>query len=58
VVVWAVMADERTGPRRVPIASDGDDQPLTHPTRQATVLLVAVTLLIVALAIVSSYDVL
>lgn len=59
VVVWAVMTDQPGGrDQRPPIASDADDQPLMHPTRQAMILLVGVTLLIVALAVISSYDVL
>ena len=36
------------------LMSDGDSP--THPTRQAILLLVGVTLLIVALAVISSWD--
>jgi hypothetical protein len=50
------MTDQPTGPTpRRPIAAGEDAKPAKHPTGQAAVLLVVVTILIVVLAVVSSY---
>jgi hypothetical protein len=50
------MTEQSRGPTpRRPIAAGDDGRPAKHPTGQAAVLLVVVTILIVVLAVVSSY---